>query len=228
MKKTLKEVAYDYVSEKISSREYLPGMRLSEVAVAKEIGVSPTPLREAYSQLVSEGILEHVPNSGICVKNIEKKEIFDLYELREAVETFCAAKATQLMNKAQTDRIEEFLNMQKKMAQQLLDSGEEFLTKEMQIEYLKADLAFHRLIIESSENETFKKIMQQYQALSKLLKVNIHRHTFKQIETTLDHHSKIIKYIKKHDPEKSAFWMKKHIQFSRKTILEEISDSQTE
>ena len=98
-------------------------MRLSEVALAKEIGISPTPLREAYRQLASEGVLDHRPNSGIFVRKIEKKEIYELYELREAVETFCAVKATQLMNKAQTDKLEEFFNRQKAVAQNLLDSG---------------------------------------------------------------------------------------------------------
>ncbi len=224
MKKPLKQIAYDYVFERISSGEYLPGMRLSEVALAKEIGISPTPLREAYRQLASEGLLDHRPNSGIFIKKIEKQEIVDLYELREAIETFCAVKATQLMNKQQTDELEKYLNIQKSIVEELFKNNIKVLSESYEVKYLQADLAFHRLIIQSSQNETFQKIMQGCQVLSKLISVTRRCHDAQQINTTLEHHSNILKYIKQHNPQQSGFWMKKHLQFSRETILEKVSN----
>ena len=90
MKIPLKQKAYEYVLNKIMSGKLQPGTRLSEVAMAKEIGISPTPLREAYRQLASEGFVNYVPNSGIFVRDISATETRELYETREAIESFCA------------------------------------------------------------------------------------------------------------------------------------------
>ena len=64
----------------------LPGERLNEVILAKELGVSRTPLREALNRLRAEGFLTFSANQGFSRKPLDVKEIFDLYELRQQME----------------------------------------------------------------------------------------------------------------------------------------------
>jgi DNA-binding GntR family transcriptional regulator len=63
-----------------------PGERLNEVALAREIGVSRTPLREALNQLVAERLIDFRPGTGFVCRPLEPKTIFDLYELRQVIE----------------------------------------------------------------------------------------------------------------------------------------------
>lgn len=225
MRQPLKQIAYDYVMDRITSGEFAAGMRLSEVAVADEIGISPTPLREAYRQLASEGLLEHRPNAGVFVREFDAREIRELYELREATESFCAAKATQWMNKIQTDRLQGYLDEMMAIAVRVKDRGDGSLRGESAVEFLKHDEAFHALIIKSCDNSAFDKIVRDYRALSKLMTANRYRHTPEQTRKTLEHHAAILDAIRQHNPKDAEQWMKTHIQFSRDATLEQIDDA---
>ena len=65
---------------------FLPGERLNEAILAKELGVSRTPLREALNRLATEGFLTFSANNGFFRKSLDVKEIFDLYEFRMYLE----------------------------------------------------------------------------------------------------------------------------------------------
>src|SRR5579862_6815448 len=65
---------------------FLPGERLNEAILAKELGVSRTPLREALNRLTAEGFLTFSVNLGFFRKPLEVKEIFDLFEFRLEIE----------------------------------------------------------------------------------------------------------------------------------------------
>src|SRR5579864_5593062 len=65
---------------------FLPGERLNEAVLAKELGVSRTPLREALNRLATEGVLTFSVNNGFFRKTMDVKEIFDLYEFRMYLE----------------------------------------------------------------------------------------------------------------------------------------------
>jgi DNA-binding GntR family transcriptional regulator len=225
MRQPLKQVAYDFVMERITSGQYAAGMRLPEVALAREIGVSPTPLREAYRQLASEGLLEHRPHAGVFVRTLDQEEIRELYELREAIECFCAAKATQWMNKVQTDRLEGFVMEMASILDRSRRRNQRSMGGDKVMEFLAADQGFHALIIASSANAAFDRIVSDYQALAKLMTANRFRHTIEQIDTTVEHHRAILNAIRKHDPEDAARCMKRHIRFSRDAVLEQLAEA---
>lgn len=64
-----------------------PGDRLNEGALARSLGVSRTPLREALNRLVAERMVEFRPGTGFFCRTLEPQAIFDLYELRTVIET---------------------------------------------------------------------------------------------------------------------------------------------
>ena len=89
MGENLSQKAYWHIHDKLSAGTLKPGFRLSNRAVAKEVGISFTPVREALNRLVSEGLLEYRAGLGVFVPECSRREIEELYEVREMLE--CAA-----------------------------------------------------------------------------------------------------------------------------------------
>ena len=77
----------EVLRERLLTGQLAPGTRINEVAIARELGISRGPLREAIGQLVSEGILVHRPNRGAVVFEATPDEVEALFELRTALET---------------------------------------------------------------------------------------------------------------------------------------------
>ncbi len=85
-----------------------PGERLSEVALAKELGVSRTPVREALTRLVTDGFLVPCPR-GYMRRPLDVQEMRDLYEARLALECACARLAVERATDADIDETLRFL-----------------------------------------------------------------------------------------------------------------------
>lgn len=83
----LSQRAYARLREMAINYRFRPGERLNEGALARELAVSRTPLREAMHRLVSEGLLDLVSGRGFYARALDVKEVFDLYEARLALET---------------------------------------------------------------------------------------------------------------------------------------------
>ncbi|MGU7782292.1 GntR family transcriptional regulator [Burkholderia sp. PU8-34] len=69
-----------------------PGERINELELAEKFQVSRTPLREALNRLVAENLLHFVPNRGFFIRELNRQDIFDLFEFRRSIE----ASAVQL------------------------------------------------------------------------------------------------------------------------------------
>ena len=75
MTATLKQRAYNHIRRQVMTGRLSPGARLCNRGLAKEIGVSLIPVREAISQLVSEGLAEHRPRLGAFVVRVGREEL---------------------------------------------------------------------------------------------------------------------------------------------------------
>lgn len=78
---------YDQVKAMAVSFRLRPGDRLNEVALSKELGVSRTPLREALNRLVAERMFDFRPGQGFFCRPLDAQSVFDLFELRQIIET---------------------------------------------------------------------------------------------------------------------------------------------
>ena len=83
----LSQRAYGRLREMAINYRFRPGERLNEGALAKDLQLSRTPLREAMHRLVSEGLLHLVSGRGFFARPLDVKEVCDLYEARLALET---------------------------------------------------------------------------------------------------------------------------------------------
>lgn len=77
---------YAAVKELVISYQIRPEERVKEGRLAERLGVSRTPLREALHRLVAENMLVMIPNRGFYGRKLQRQEVFDLYELRNALE----------------------------------------------------------------------------------------------------------------------------------------------
>lgn len=91
--KTLTYHCFEYIREKIINGAYLPGKKLAVVALAKEIQVGPTPVREALSRLTQTGLVEAFENQGFAVKELSEEELRDLYQTFLQIESLAIAQS---------------------------------------------------------------------------------------------------------------------------------------
>lgn len=87
------ETLYNRLKERAVNFQIRPGERINEVAVARELDASRTPLREALNRLVSERLVEFRPGQGFFCRELDAQTIFDLYQLRAVIETAAVRRA---------------------------------------------------------------------------------------------------------------------------------------
>jgi len=91
----LSDVAYKHISDQLLNGQLIPGQKVSEPALAKKLGVSRTPVREAVQRLKNEGLFLQVPSSGTYVAQTNRVPLIETYEIRLALETMAVRKAAK-------------------------------------------------------------------------------------------------------------------------------------
>lgn len=95
--KNLTVAVYNRIKEMMLTYDIVPGQRLVFIDLAKQLGVSRTPVNNALSILANEGYLDFVPNQGYSVHKLTEDEANQLYEIREIFEIGAIGKAIRNM-----------------------------------------------------------------------------------------------------------------------------------
>jgi DNA-binding GntR family transcriptional regulator len=179
------------------SFELKPGERLNEVDLARRLGASRTPLREALNRLVSEGFLRFESGRGFFCRDFRPREIFDLYQIREALESFAVRAACDSATAEQIAELEAFLDR----------------TGESEAAYSDADLLalneeFHEGLAGLTGNVEILRMLRNVNARIRFVRwVSMDaRHSSTQQE-----HRAILDAIKAKDPDRAARLMLEHI-----------------
>jgi DNA-binding GntR family transcriptional regulator len=94
------EHVYRRLRDAIQHGEFRSGHRIMEIEVAEWLNVSRTPARDAIRRLESEGMLEHVPRTGLVVASLDRQAVMELYVMRETLEgtaaRLCARQASDM------------------------------------------------------------------------------------------------------------------------------------
>ena len=101
---SLRGRVFHKLREDILSGKYQEHEELKEVAIGEEMGVSRTPVREAFRQLELEGLIQIIPNKGAYVTGITQKDVKDIYAIRSLLEGLCARWATENISREQMER----------------------------------------------------------------------------------------------------------------------------
>lgn len=114
---SLRGRVFHKLRDDILSGKYEEHEELKEVAIGEELGVSRTPVREAFRQLELEGLIQIIPNKGAYVTGITEKDVRDIYMIRSMLEGLCARWATEHITKEQMEEMEENIYLAKFHAQ---------------------------------------------------------------------------------------------------------------
>lgn len=136
--RSAKDVAYEHLKDRIASIQLDDGRFLTEAEIASDLGVSRTPVREAFLRLEGEGLLRLVPKKGAFVPPVSDREMDDVMETRELIEVHCARKVS-------TDGTDISRDLDRLLAEQ----GK--LTSDVEA-FIECDRRFHDLIVDAAGN----------------------------------------------------------------------------
>lgn len=133
---------YAHVKERVLSGEYADGVMLSEGQIAEELGVSRTPVREAFVQLETQGLLRLYPKRGALVVPVSREEIDAVIETRWVIERHGLERALQTGDQAVLAGMRAVIEEQRR----LWESGD-------LAAFVDQDRQFHRVAVAATGNE---------------------------------------------------------------------------
>lgn len=104
---SLSDKVFQDIRNGILNGSYENGKELTEIGLAKELGVSRTPVREALRQLELEGLVNMEPNKGAVVSTITPKDVMDIYKIRSYLEGLCGRWVAENITKEEFQALEE-------------------------------------------------------------------------------------------------------------------------
>ena len=216
---TLKQHAYQVIREKLMTGAIQPGGRLSDDAFAKELGISRSPVREAISQLVSEGLIDHRPRSGAYLRVPDLRELDELYEARIALESFAAAKAAEQMCAADLKELDRINGKTRSTVVACRSFPNKIADQRLTDRFLSLDYEFHMLILRAAGNERVMKMVSDCKMMTRVFGHVPIDHDLTLLASTFGQHLRIARAIHRRDVDNAKFWMESHIRFARDAVL---------
>src|SRR5205823_359800 len=102
---TTADAVYEALRQSILNGELAPGQRLRSDALANDLSVSRTPVREALRKLEAEGLVQPL-RSGLVVRQLTEEDLTEVFYLREALEGMAARLAAENATRAEVDELE--------------------------------------------------------------------------------------------------------------------------
>lgn len=196
-KRTLSEKVYDRLKELIMDGELERGTKITETSIAKMFDVSPTPVREAFRRLASDGLIEVASWKGVIVKGIEQKDLLEIYECREALEGMVGKLAVRNITEEDIEILEG-----------ILERCNDVETPEILIEL---NTEFHNELLRIARNERLSKLLNELMVVILCDRDISGRYSVRRKEIVAEHLD-ILKYLKKKDEKKVSELMSKHIR----------------
>ncbi len=208
----LADSLYDLMWRRIVNLEFAPGTRLSDEALARDLGVSRTPMREALHRLSQIGLVRVNARRGFFVTTLERRDVNDLYDMRTALEVFAVRLATPLLTSA---------DLAPHMARQqaVLDRGTSGAPADME-EFVQSDLLLHDLIVRRSGNGRMQEVLADIKgqlSLAHLRLAQIPEHNRRAVEE----HTRILEALAAGDAGEAADAVGAHLQAVKGRVLEE-------
>jgi DNA-binding GntR family transcriptional regulator len=214
--------AYDHLVRKIASGDLAAGSPLSEVALATEIGVSRTPVREAIGQLAAEGILQKISGRGTVVAEPTRQDIVDLYELREALEVYAVGHvARRGLKPDESTLLGQLVDEIAAVKDRLVRSGKTTLSGDLLQRFLAADLRFHTVLLQAAGNRRMSKVLGDTRLLLRIFTMRREDHTAALLTQVQRYHRRILEAVTHGNGPKAAQLLGEHIQASLQERLAE-------
>jgi DNA-binding GntR family transcriptional regulator len=184
------ERAYQATKDQILSGGIRGGQLISEVEVANQLGVSRTPVHEAFLRLAAEDLLDLVPRRGAVVVPVPPQEATDLLEMRLALETAAVRRLCRSSETADAlvDDLAELVDEQRRVAQ-AHDSRQ----------FAAADDAFHRRIVEVAGNPIGQRFYGSLSDRQRRMMADAARSDSTRLAALIGEHDRLAEAIKRRD-----------------------------
>lgn len=199
--------AYNNLKEKIMRLQLRPGELLLVQPLAKELGISRTPVREAMIRLEREGFVEEADGKKFKVSEITLKSILEIHEIRELIELHTVAKAAA--NRT-SDQIENLKASAANMDAALKESDH--------VAFFETDMDFHAQIIHICDNKTLESLMHQLNEKIQRIR-HLTTYVHRRIEDTVGEHAAILSAIDNQDAEAAQRAMKDHLDNVKQGVI---------
>ncbi|MGJ0390121.1 GntR family transcriptional regulator [Microbacterium sp. CGR1] len=206
-RRALVDDVYDAVLGLLMDRVIEPGARVNIDAVARDLDVSPTPVREALTRLESEGLVAKRALKGyVAAALLDEAGLRDLYDMRELLEPEAARRAsTHLDDDTESELAESVVQMRAASAP---DEDESFRNYRR---FIDEDLHFHHLIAEHAQSPLLSEAIVRLRSHMHLYRLNF-RHDFEA--DTVSEHERILDALRRRDAHAAAEAMRAHIENS--------------
>jgi DNA-binding GntR family transcriptional regulator len=204
--RTLRQQVADHLREEILSSRLAPGEELGEVALARSLGISRGPLREALGQLAAEGLVTIVPRRGAVVKRLTHREFIDSYQVREALESLAIRLAVPRLtdgDKAELHRMAE--DMERAAGADDTDR------------FFEINRRFHATLVQASGNQKLMEVHGRLVAqMARLLKQSVELRG--GMAQSAAEHRAILEAVDAGDPVRAARLLEEHIEVPQRMI----------
>ncbi|MCR4740247.1 MAG: GntR family transcriptional regulator [Lachnospiraceae bacterium] len=208
----LRDVVFKTLRQSILSGDLNPGERLMEIHLAKKLGVSRTPIREAIRMLELEGLVTMVPRKGAEVSRISADDMRDVLEVRRSLDSLAVSLACERMTAAEREKLKEAE----------LEFEDAIKTKKASV-IAGADVKFHDIILISSKN---KRLLQLVNNLAE----RVYRYRLEYVKDERNHekliseHRQIMENIFSGNKAEAKKAIEIHIDNQEKNIIKQLSD----
>jgi DNA-binding GntR family transcriptional regulator len=213
-KRMLIEEAHQKIKNMIFDQRLAPGQKLIYGDLSRSFNMSPTPVINALHRLEHEGFVVSVPFKGFYVKKIGLQEAWDLFGIREALETYMVEQVILVSEPGEMRQLEEKLAAHASYQPKVYDRKRFMLDSE-----------FHKQLASMSRNQV---LVQQ---LATTLEHFYMRFRFDvlpmgRLRSSADEHGQIIEKIVRKDINGAREAMRNHVQNARNHIIQALSDDQ--
>ncbi|MCR4430375.1 MAG: GntR family transcriptional regulator [Tepidanaerobacteraceae bacterium] len=203
---SLRTRIYNQLKNAILNGVYKPGESLIELKVAKELGVSRTPVREAIRQLELEGLVSSIPNKGVVVEGVTEQDVEDIYTIRKMIEGLAARWAAEKITDEQLKEMKDVLDLM------------EFYTEKGEIDKVsELDTQFHDIIFRACNSRPLESVLTNFHHFIQRARLVSIKSTGRA-PVSLEEHRNIYNALASHDPDAAEKAMVSHVDRARSNL----------
>ncbi len=195
----LSDQVKQYILDGIERGEFLPGERLVESQLARQLRISQAPVREAIRDLVSAGFLEREPHKGAVVRMLTIEDMHEIYTVRAPLDALAAAQAAPQVSDEDLQALTAIKDKMIEMAR-----AQDFISA------ARYDWQFHMLIVDLSGNKLLRRIYDNLQ-LGQYTLITMRRSSL-PLEELAARHQAVIDALQTRDPQIAQEATRAHIE----------------
>lgn len=186
-KNSINEQICTLLRDRILTQEYSPGERIYVERLEKELQVSRTPIKDAFNQLMGEGLVEVVPRKGTFVVKLLPEELEEIFDIRLMIETHAAELSLNSNSQREIRAMREIL----------IECPQLIKERNCRL-FIEEDQKFHHLIVKMSKNT---KLYELYKNLNVHIQIarNYYLSDYERLEPTQKEHERILDALTEKD-----------------------------